>query len=338
MADERGGASQQFGSAAPSQPAGGPQSAQTPNAGPPQQLQQPFALTPAEEVELDRVLLFWQQSSQNVRTFRAAFTRFDYNPLWADPANPSAPVKDSGELNFEAPDKGAYSIDEKSPRAEKWICDGKSLFEYDYRAKVVREIQLPPQAQGKGLIYLPVPFIFGAKAQDLKALYWMRKITPQNAKKGEVWLEVFPRYPAQAQNFKKVEVILSAQGNDVMPSAVNIFQPGGQSQHGVRPGRHGRQPQGLSVLGREPLQGQSAGRLATGAGADSAGARPSPAAEGRQSRRHHGQPPDHGPALVVDARRVARGGVFDVPSHCRGNLAAESTDMDGARIGATAVK
>jgi hypothetical protein len=90
------------------------QGAGLPNAGLPQPPQQPFELTPVEEAQLDRVLLFWQQKSQNVRTFRAWFRRFEYSPIWAqvNKQDPNKPVaEDDGEMRYQTPDKAYYSID-----------------------------------------------------------------------------------------------------------------------------------------------------------------------------------------------------------------------------------
>jgi TIGR03009 family protein len=198
-----------------------------PNAAPPQP---PFVLTPAEEQQLDRVLLFWEKSSQNVKTFRAKFRRWDYNPALAPPnQNPNQPIsEDDGELRFQSPDKGLFSID-KGPRAERWICDGKSMFQYDFRTQKVYEYKLPPEAQGRGITNGPMPFLFGAKAEQLKRRYWVRLVTPPEAK-GQIWLEAQPKFLADAQDFQKVEVILAVGKEDVTPTAIQIYLPGGKAR------------------------------------------------------------------------------------------------------------
>jgi len=206
---------------------GGPQGAAGPAAAP----QPPFVLTPAEEQQLDRVLLFWEKSSNHVKTFRADFRRWEYNPALADPQkqDPNLPIsEDDGELRFQAPDKGLFSI-EKGPRAEKWVCDGKSLFQYDFRTQKVYEYKLPPEAQGRGITNGPMPFLFGAKAEQLKARYWVRIITPPEAK-NQIWLEAYPKQLADAQDFQKVEIILSIGKDDLMPTAIQIYLPGGRAR------------------------------------------------------------------------------------------------------------
>lgn len=209
-----------------------PQNLARPNSGPPQP---PFVLTPAEQARLDQLLLFWENSSQNVKKFRAKFRRFKYDPAWAaqnaDPNKPTA--EDDGELRYEAPDKGLFSIDQgvrPQNRPEKWICDGKSIYQYDFDEHKVREYPLPPEAQGKAIANGPVPFLFGAKAEQLKRRYWLRIITPSDIN-NEIWLEAMPKFLADAQDFQRVQIILGIFGkNDVMPTGVQIFDPGGKSR------------------------------------------------------------------------------------------------------------
>jgi len=202
--------------------------AMAPQAGPPQPPPPPFTLTPAEETRLDRVLLFWEQSSQNVKTFRCKFTRWEYTPVWGN-----QPRQDEGELRYTAPDKAVYAIEggraREDKREEKWICDGKSIFQYDFQKKQVIEHRLPPELQGKSIANGPVPFLFGAKAEQLKRRYWLRIVTPPDAK-NEVWLEAHPRTIEDAQSFKWAEVILAVRENEVQPSAVQVYHPNGKDR------------------------------------------------------------------------------------------------------------
>jgi TIGR03009 family protein len=104
------------------------------------------------------------------------------------------------------------------------------MFQYDFRTQKVYEYKLPPEAQGRGITNGPMPFLFGAKAEQLKRRYWMRVITPPEAK-GQIWLEAQPKFLADAQDFQKVEIILSSFGkDDVMPTAIQIYLPGGKAR------------------------------------------------------------------------------------------------------------
>ena len=70
--------------------------------------------------------------------------------------------------------------------------------------------------QGKAIVDGPLPFLFGAKADKIKARYWLRVITPSDAK-GEYWLEAWPKSRYDSANFQRVEIILDEK--DYLPKA-----------------------------------------------------------------------------------------------------------------------
>ena len=76
--------------------------------------------------------------------------------------------------------------------------------------------------QGKAITEGPLPFLFGAKAADIKARYWLQAITPPGSK-GEYWLEAVPKTQQDAANFLKVLVIIDAK--DFLPKAIDVFTP-----------------------------------------------------------------------------------------------------------------
>jgi hypothetical protein len=69
----------------------------------------------------------------------------------------------------------------------------------------------------------PLPFVFGAKAATLKQRYWMREITPPAEQQTSIWLQAFPRFQADAANFKYVEIIIGRK--DFMPKAIQMYSP-----------------------------------------------------------------------------------------------------------------
>ena len=87
------------------------------------------------------------------------------------------------------------------------------------------EHKLPPELQGKAIAKSPLPFMFGAEAQDLKARYYIRIITPPDAQK-QIWLEAYPRYQQEAANFHHAQFIIDAQG--MSPFALRIVEPNGK--------------------------------------------------------------------------------------------------------------
>lgn len=187
---------------------------------------EPFVLTPAEQAQLDRVLQFWEQRSAQIRTFRCKFFRMEYNAAFAPAGQANQPLHvDKGEIYYAAPDKGMFRVEE--PRPEHWICDGKAVYQYDYQQRYVIQRRLPPELQGKNITDGPLPFIFGARADQLKQRYWMRIVTPADAK-NQIWLEVYPKFQADAANFRRVDIILAT--DTMLPFALQLHDPGGQSR------------------------------------------------------------------------------------------------------------
>lgn len=198
------------------------ESPQPPAAGanPQQPLPAPFQLTAQQQAEIDRVLQVWEQRSGLVKTFDCRFSRFRYDLVFG---NGQQPAQDPGELKYAAPDKGLFRIDGQQP--EQWICDGKSIFQFDYANKKVIEHKLPPEMQGAAIADGPIPFLFGAKAQTLKERYWLRILPPENAEqaKKEVWIQAYPRRLQEKQNFDHAEVILSVE--TMLPTAIQLWEP-----------------------------------------------------------------------------------------------------------------
>lgn len=184
----------------------------------------PFVLSPQEQQQLDFVLQAWEQRSKNVKTFECKFTRFEYDPLWGPPNQPR--FVDEGQIKFASPDKGMYRVD--GPRPEHWICDGQSVFEYNFQKKELIEYKLPPEMRGKAISDGPLPFLFGADAEKLKQRYHLR-LKPESTQK-EVWLEAYPKFQRDAANFRLAELILQ----DMQPFGVKIYSPNGKNSTSYR--------------------------------------------------------------------------------------------------------
>ena len=184
----------------------------------------PFKLTKEEEAQLDAVLAAWQGHGARVKTFRASFIRYEYDQVFGPADKPR--FVDEGSIAFGSPDKGMYSVDK--PRQEYWICDGKSIVEYDYQKRRVTEHKLPPELQGKQITNGPLPFLFGAPSDQLKHRYYLRLITPAGAQGKEIWLQAVPRFQQDAANFRHAELILAA--DTMNPAALQTHQPGGKNR------------------------------------------------------------------------------------------------------------
>jgi TIGR03009 family protein len=192
--------------------------------------QPPFVLTPQEAAALDGVLNDWEKRNKEVKVLEANLVRWKYDSVFATASTQPKPEK--GSLKYAAPDKGMYTLE--GDRPEQWLCDGNSIFEFQYPrpdnkgqmqpGRVVEHI-LPPEAKGRAIADGPLPFVFGNEALKLKQRFFMRIITPADAK-GEIWLEAYPRLQQQASQFKKVDVILKTDG--FLPYAIKIHDTNGK--------------------------------------------------------------------------------------------------------------
>ncbi|HEY3393109.1 MAG TPA: hypothetical protein VGK58_10400 [Lacipirellulaceae bacterium] len=215
---------------------------------PPVQVPAGFQLNPLQQAALDQVLTAWQTQSAKIATFKCDFERLEYNLVFG-PSRDIPLNRNKGELSFGRPDKGSFRITEintwketppppgqpapaekkgtwvPQPNAigEHWMCDGKSVFEYRHNQKHLVERQIPPQFQGQAIVDGPLPFLFGADANKLKARYWMRLEQPPNQE--QIWLVALPKLQAQAADFRAVEVILDRQR--LLPTHMQVHLPNG---------------------------------------------------------------------------------------------------------------
>jgi TIGR03009 family protein len=204
-------------------------------------------LTREQELELVRILRAWEERSSKVRTMASDFRRWDYDEVFGhrDAQHQLIPKESQGEIKYAAPDRGLYHItktrevagmqggqpqfQERTEAGEHWVCDGQSIWEYNYEKKQLIERRLPPELQGKAIADGPLPFLFGAQADKLLARYWMRVVPPPPNAQNQIWLEAFPKHQADAANFRRATVILD--GVTLLPQAIEVRLPNGKSWH-----------------------------------------------------------------------------------------------------------
>jgi TIGR03009 family protein len=194
----------------------------------------PFRLSPQEAVALENLLTDWETRNKEIHLLESKFFRWKYDAVFGQ-AGQAPPPPDEGELKFASPDKAWMHVktkDSNHPDAsEQWLCDGRSVFQWDYKEKIVHEWLMPPELQGKGIGDGPLPFVFGIEAQKLKQRYWMHIITPPDVQ-NQVWLEAYPKWQPDATNYSKVEVILQIVGDThtLFPYAIQIYSPNGKDR------------------------------------------------------------------------------------------------------------
>ncbi len=186
---------------------------------------------------LDKILTYWQARTDKVKTYRAEFERWEFDTVFG----PSHTFKSysSGQVKYADPDKGLFRVQQvlnytaptaagEKPRyvkqadnpGEHWVCDGQSIYEFDYQNKLLVQQVLPPSMRGKAIADGPLPFLFGAKAADIKKRYWLQVITPSTSK-GEYWLEAYPKTMADAGSFLKAHIIIDEK--DFLPKGMVLF-------------------------------------------------------------------------------------------------------------------
>ena len=206
----------------------------------------PFFLSPEEQRELDEFLARWERYSAAISQYDVNFNLLMFDPTLPG-AQPNQPHKRAfGHFKYNAnPRRFVYAVegewqgerqikwDDRNSQhifAEKVIIDDKSVYQYDYNAKTVRQINVPPEMIGKGIADSPLPLIFGAKADDLKRRFSMR-IVNIPGRDDVIWLHARPLLPEDQQEFKELEILLdkrtlAAQGLkqwDINDKAYKVF-------------------------------------------------------------------------------------------------------------------
>jgi len=227
--NQPGGAPPQQGPAGPGQPAGAQGYSQPPAPQP------PFVLDAQQQQILNQILANWEKQSATVESLQCELHRWEQGGLFpnANPNGGNAPPKDPyaiGELKYTAPDKGKYLLHDSETKEveEHWVCDGKAIYEFDHAKELLTIRPLPPELQGKAIADGPLPFLFGAQADKLKARYWIRAIEPPQAAANMICLEAYPKYQRDAANFRRAEVLLDP--NSWMPFSLMLENPNGKSR------------------------------------------------------------------------------------------------------------
>lgn len=208
-----------------------------------------------------QLLDHWQKTSEQVEAYKCTFQRFDYDTsqvAYRDPTTRQLAAYQVayGEIRYAAKDKASFETNRvmkfKSPPQtpegnaewepveghssfgktvhERWICDGTSVFDFDFVGKRMYESEIPPNLRGN-VVESPLPFLFGANKQDIMTRYWIRYVpkyrTDANGQKqlveDEYWLEAYPKTINDARTYSKLEIVLAAK--DFMPVSIHMYSP-----------------------------------------------------------------------------------------------------------------
>jgi TIGR03009 family protein len=206
-------------------------------------VKQPFPELSPQEVEyIEKVLSLWENRTIKITTFECKFKRFVFDPA----ANETHAVSiGQGYIRYKNPDKGVYKEEGKYTLAGRkpdgspdykenpdqvfgdwWVCDGEWVHNLDRTKKEAVRTQLPPELRGNNIPLSPLPFLFGVKAAEMKARYFVRPIAPPPAPApghNDVWVEAWPKRADDAGNYSRVQIALDK--NDFLPNAMILFMP-----------------------------------------------------------------------------------------------------------------
>ena len=217
--------------------------------------QRPFPeLTPQEQQTIDQILAYWEQETAKIERFSCEFSRWEFDSqapgvqeIARQLGRGDITVAASrGVVRFQKPDRGLVKTEvytkmtgqvSKDKQVElkvdpnnsgEWVvCDGKFVWDYDRKEKIRTKLELPPEMQGLGIMNSPLPFLFGVKADEIKARYWVRAISPGTengrAVENKYAIEAYPKYPVDAVNYHHVQIVLDR--DMFLPELMVLYMP-----------------------------------------------------------------------------------------------------------------
>ncbi len=76
---------------------------------------------------------------------------YEYDAEFGPKPEPGKPPKEKrlclGEIHFAAPDKGSYTM--TSGGDDRWMCDGRAVYEFDSKQRTLKEYRLPKSSKAR---------------------------------------------------------------------------------------------------------------------------------------------------------------------------------------------
>lgn len=205
-----------------------------------------YKLSENEQLKLNEFLTHWENFGKGIKQVSCDvhMMEFDGGVLQQDSKKPVA--HNWGLFRFKAPnqllyhikgefsyanvDSGGTAVWKEGQNELKIVLDGKSLTQYDYENKKAIVYPLAEDEQNLDLTMDngQFPLFFVAKAETLKNRFYLRLVTPEKKRQSEVWIEAFPRYARDAQQFQSIVVILSLK--DMQPTYMRKVGVNGKSK------------------------------------------------------------------------------------------------------------
>ena len=205
-----------------------------------------YKLSENDRLKLDEFLAHWENFGKGIKQVSCDVhaMEFDGGVLQQDSKKPVA--HNWGLFRFKAPnqllyhikgefsyanvDSGGEAVWQEGKNELKIVLDGKSLTQYDYENKKAVVYPLAEDEQNLDLTMDngQFPLFFVAKAETLKNRFYLRLVTPASKRQSEVWIEAFPRYARDAQQFQSIVVILGLK--DMQPTYMRKVGVNGKSK------------------------------------------------------------------------------------------------------------
>ena len=205
-----------------------------------------YKLSENDQLKLDEFLAHWENFGKGIKQVSCDvhMMEFDGGVLQQDSKKPvahnwglfrfKAPNQllyhIKGEFSYANADSGSDAVWKEGQNELKIVLDGKSLVQYDYSAKKAVVYPLAEDEQNLDLTMDngQFPLFFVAKAETLKNRFYLRLVTPASKQQSEVWIEAFPRYARDAQQFQSIVVILGLK--DMQPTYMRKVGVNGKSK------------------------------------------------------------------------------------------------------------
>jgi len=199
--------------------------------------------TEEEQKKLDEFLERWENFGKGIKRISCDVHMREFDSVLQQ--NSRRPVAHTwGQFRFISPNKlsyyvkGEFAYTDEKPEGEwkegqnewKIVLDGKAFTQYDFKNKKAIVFPIAEEEQDMDLTMDngQFPLFFVAKADVLKSRFYLRIVTPEAKAQSEVWLEAFPRYTRDAQQFKSIVVLLSLK--DLQPTYMRKLGVNGKSK------------------------------------------------------------------------------------------------------------
>lgn len=184
---------------------------------------------PASDPQLEQHLLGWETTMKGVSNFSASFNLTRTEAVFKKERKYKGSVlcmkPNYTILRIESTvDKGDY---------EAYLCDGKSIFEYNGQAKTVTEFKLGPQGAGDNLM---LDFLNGMTAKAAKERFQISLFQPAkpDPKQLYVYLDIKPVLGKDKQEFEHTRFALfgpgAPEGLKYLPAQVYLRKPNGDQE------------------------------------------------------------------------------------------------------------